>query len=139
MEEYTHQNIKQLKEELKKRGLPLSGKKQDLIDRLEKNDLELEEQNGILSIYVKTMIGSCYTIKIDKNKTVYNFKEAIAERLGHDPTKMRLYYITFGVQPQLGDLIYPDSSVGIRLDDNLSLDEQGVTNERFFELRISLL
>ena len=60
---YNHLNIKQLKEELKKRELPLTGKKQDFIDRLKKQDLELEKQNGIYTLNVKTLIGSWYPSK----------------------------------------------------------------------------
>ena len=79
-----------------------------------------------------------YTIKIGKDKTLFDVKKAIEEKNGVPPEKMRLYYRTYGLEPKIGDIIYQDSTIGRQLDDNKTLEEQNVVDDGFFELNIKL-
>ena len=136
--DYYSLKVSDLKNELKNRGLLVSGTKKQLIERLVNFDSQNEKNQGIYTINVKTLIGSYYTIKLEKTKTILDLKNEIQKKNGIEPSKMRLYYLTFGVQPNIGDITYPDGTVGVRLDDDLSLEDQNVNDGAFFELNISL-
>lgn len=104
MEDYFIMPYRELQAELKKRGLKASGKKDDLIARLEKSDEEgyvddtkdekirkEEEQNrGTILFHVKTLVGSWYDLRINEDQTIFDLKKKIEEKTGIEPEQMRL-------------------------------------------------
>lgn len=137
--DYQEYRVAELKTKLHDRNLPVSGTKNKLIERLINDDLKREEENGIITVTVKTLMGSYHTVKLKKTDTVLDLKEAIQDRLGVEPEQMRLWYLTFNVELKLGDTIYPDGSIGVRLgDDSATMQELGIQNDSFLDVRISL-
>lgn len=140
---YKYWSVASLKEELKNRGLKVGGKKADLVQRLFNDDAKKEQEQGIYTLNIKTLMGSYITIKINKDSTFGELKKMVADNRGVEPDKVRLHFISYGypdgLEPKIGDMNYGDGMVGIQLDDNKSLEEQCVTEGAFFNLHIRLI
>lgn len=114
MNSYDGYKIPQLKEELKKRNLPITGNKKDLISRLMENDAKIQLDNGIITIFIKHFVtGSFRDIYIDKfanGDKVYNL---VAEKYGYPADELVIYFKD-GVTP---------------IDKNESIMVQGIVHE----------
>lgn len=142
-EQYSSQSYAQLKQLCRERDLENKGKKVDLVDRLKKYDAKLETDRKRFKVYIKTMMGSCYTIYIEKTATVLELKQAFYDQQGVvPPQKQRLLLIRYpsfqDVSTNIGDVSYPDGTIGKMTRDTETLDTIGATNESFFNLSIRL-
>jgi hypothetical protein len=73
---YSEKKIPQLKELLKERGLKLTGKKSELIERLEAYDEKIKSNEGML-LFCKTTTGAFYEVRIQSYETVLQLKNKI--------------------------------------------------------------
>lgn len=99
-----------------------------------KNKSEKDE----LLLFIKTLMGSIYEVRIKRNATVYELKEKISEKVPHASIdKQVLRYITYG-EVELGDSMYPDGTIGKKLYDNNTLDSYNILSESTIDLFIRL-
>lgn len=136
--DYSKTSFNDLKQLLRDRHLETKGKKIDLIERLQDDDKRIEEESKKFKVYVKTLVGSFYTIFIEPSSTILELKNKIKEKNGCPPDKQKLYFLCRGVS-QLGDIKYPDGTVGKATNDIDTLSALGVQNESFFSLQIRLI
>ncbi len=108
---YDGYKIPQLKDLLKKIGLSTTGKKLELIERLKNDDIQEKKNSGLIVLYCKTIIGSYYTIWINRNDSIISLKEKIKEKSGIPVEKQRL---------EIENYITKKRSI---LDDDLTIDE----------------
>ena len=104
-------NVGQLKKIAKERGLSVSGKKADLIERLKEYDHQKDKEAGYIELYCKTVMGRYYYIKIKRSDNVSSLKDKISKKTGIPVQKLRLYGYPLGQQKQTP------------LDDELSVGE----------------
>lgn len=128
---YDAMKIPDLKTALKTRGLNTTGRKAELIDRLKKSDKDEERNRGIIEVYVKTLIGFCYDIKIRKTATILELKEMIQQKIGIGSSKQKLYHM----EPNYS---YDNSQKYVETYDNDILENIGVVEGSFFCLHQSL-
>lgn len=114
---YNDLTYRQLQIELKKRNLKASGKKSDLILRIEESDnngyvdleqvtQEEEELNKISKLFhIRTMVGSCYDIRLQNDQIIKDLFIEISNRSGASIDQIRLY-------TQDNIIINPNYSVG---------------------------
>lgn len=138
--------MKELKDMLKQRRQKTSGKKIDLIERLnaddnlkeeERDNLKEEERNRF-KVFIKTITGSFHTVYIAQDQTILDLKNKIDEIINCPINKQILYYLCNEKQ-QIGDILYPDGTIGKKTKDNQTLLSLGVNNESFFYLHAKLL
>lgn len=98
---YTTMTLAELKQELKTRKLKISGNKTDLVIRLIENDKKIAEENERFKqeqrrfkVYIKTLVGTIYTIHIDQSASILELKEKIEQEHGIPVAQQRLYYLT---------------------------------------------
>lgn len=114
---YDNLKIPELKKLLKERTLPITGKKTDLIERLQKYDYDEKIKNGMILLFCKTLIGSYYNIWINKTDTIYSLKQKIMEKSGIDVGKIRLEKDDYATKTR------------IMLDNNLTIIDYGLFSE----------
>lgn len=120
MSHYDQYNVPKLKELLKERGLKTTGKKADLMDRLQEHDLKLKKESGLILLFCKTMIGSYYDIWTSRSDTIASLKAKIGEQTKIPINKLVLEYESNGTRVRLDDNlmicdynIYPESTLYI--------------------------
>jgi SAP domain-containing protein/ubiquitin domain-containing protein len=102
MDNYLEMSYQELQAELKHRGLKASGKKNELIERLEQNDddgyadedriREEEERNAdTVLFHIKTLMGSWHDVRVRDDQTLLNVKEVIEARTGIPIDQIRLF------------------------------------------------
>lgn len=136
--DYSTKTIKELKELLKQRGQKTTGKKIDLIFRLKDDDNINEQEKNRFKVFVRTLSGSIYTIYIDQCKTISELKYKIGEKIGC-PTNKQILYFLCNEEQQLGDILYPNGTIGKKTKDDQILSSLGVNNESFFHLHVKLV
>jgi len=92
-QQYNTMKIPDLKTALQFRGLTISGTKSELIDRLKKDDIRVDEAHGILEVCIKTSNGGRYNIKIRKTSTILDLKEIVQQITGIEPKKQGMYHM----------------------------------------------
>lgn len=125
---YQYQSVKSLKGELKKRGLKVSGKKIELVERLEQDDEIRFRVDGIITVFAKTMMGTFYDININKDATGLQLKMKIADKLGINPDKVTIYANILTDNPLPGDVVYGDICRR-KMKDEKTLADQEVFHE----------
>ena len=99
--DYELLSYRDLQTELKKRNLKASGKKNELVARLEESDQngyvdlaaeELEEEMNATSkhFHVRTMIGQWYDVRLNNDQTIADLLSAISDRTGAPTAKIIL-------------------------------------------------
>ena len=121
---YSSMNVSNLKVLLKERTLTVTGKKQDLIDRLEQSDRDRDRANGLITIQAKTLMGSYYTIKIHFDSTIQELCNIIIAK--HPVGKQIKLYTT----DRLNKIHY--------LDDNLKLSDYNLSNSSIVSIHQKL-
>lgn len=153
--EYDAMKIPELKAALKVRGESTTGR--ELIDRLKKADKRDEESRGVIEVYVKSMMGFCYDIKINKTSTILELKEKVFKKTGISPDKQKLYFVVNRydyvdtdesdesdengeIENPLrpGDLVLPNQTIGRLTNDIDILQDIGTVGGSFFHLHQSL-
>ena len=121
-------NVTELKMELRNRGLATTGKKADLVSRLENDDSQLRREEdkkaGIIRIFAKSMMGTIYEIKIGPDSNLTTLKTDIAERLGGKSDNIVLKYPVTDDSREIGDLYYGDYTYRNMSEE--SLDKYGL-------------
>lgn len=135
--DYSKKSFTELKQLLRDRGMESTGKKVDLIQRLQDKDIKDAENAKRSKVFVKTLVGSCYTIYIDSSNTILELKKLIEEKNGCPPAKQLLYFLCYD-KPNMGDMMYPNGTTGKRTNDEDTLSSLGAHNESFFNLEIRL-
>ena len=137
--DYTKNTFAELKQLLKERSLYTTGKKADLIQRLEENDQHIKDEAGRFKVFVKTLVGSWYTIYLESSSaTILELKEKINETLGCPPDKQILYLLCRD-PPTFGDIMYPDGTVAKKIGgDDETLLSCGIHKESMLYLQIRL-
>ena len=125
--DYAQLKYTELKEELRDRDLPSKGKKVELIERLQENDKKYEKGPNEINVHIKTLVGSCYTIKIDKSSTFTYLKDKIQEKNGVPPNKMRLQIMSY------------DNHMTSIYDEDQTLDDFGIVDGSVLSLHIKLI
>jgi len=128
---YDAMKIPDLKTALKTRGLNTTGRKAELIDRLKNSDKDEERNRGIIQVYVKTLVGFCYDIKIQKTATIIELKEMIQQKIGIGPSKQKLYHVETNYN-------YDNLQKDVETHDDDILENIGVVEGSFFRLHQSL-
>ena len=90
MDGYPSYKIGELKELLKLKGLPVSGKKTILIERLRKKDKDDMIEAGIIELYLKSIMGSFKTVHIKKTANVSELREKVSIIFNTIPSKIIL-------------------------------------------------
>lgn len=131
MVDYFDLSYKKLQSELKTRGLKASGKKDDLISRLEeddKNNINLEQAEddiesniNIKMFHVKTLIGFWYDVNLRNDQTMDDLLEILNEKTGAPIDKIRL-----------------TTQDGKKVESNCRVDVF-VTSDIYLNMRISFL
>jgi len=121
--EYTRFKVGDLRNILAKRGLSKTGTKSELIARLQENDATIDKAKGIWTINVNDMF-TYTTLKIDKTSTGSQFKQELSVKRGVPVERLILSY-------NVGDKSIP-------LQDDQSLEAQGINDGYYFNLRIKL-
>ena len=127
--DYSKKSFIELKQLTRDKGLSSTGKKIDLIDRLKEYDVKMEEDASRFKVYVKTLMGSCYTIYLEQTSTISELKNKLCEKMGCPPNKQILYSLS---RHALG----PDNIM--YSDDSATLLSLGIHNESFFNLQIRI-
>jgi len=132
--DYSSKTLVELKKLSKDRSLSVNGKKIDLIHKLQENDIQIEEKAKRFKVFIKTLVGSYYTIYIDQSATILELKYKLRKKTGCVENKQILYFLC-NDGPSLDDIIYPDGTIGKRTNDTDTLLSLGVHNEMFFYLQ----
>lgn len=136
--DYSTTTVAELKTELKKHSLKVTGKKSDLVLRLIEYNNKIKEERERFKVFIKTLSGSVYTVYTDPNDTVLELKEKIEEKIGIPVRQQRLYCIMQDTRPQIGDISYNNGTIGRQTVNENLLSDYGVHNESFFNLSIHL-
>ena len=80
--DYSEKKIPELKQLCKDRDLSATGKKMILIERLEKYDANQKEEANRFKVVIKTLMGSYYTIYLNRASTILELKQKIEEKNG---------------------------------------------------------
>jgi hypothetical protein len=142
---YSDKKVNELKQLCKDYGLPVTGTKATLIDRLHQyEEKKTIEQNKILveknrfKVFVKTMMGTIYTVYPNNTSTIGELKQLVERESGCPPEKQCLYYIC-NAKPKLGDISYPTTGqTGVQTENNKTLSDYNVYNESTFFLQMRL-
>jgi hypothetical protein len=121
--EYTRFKVGELRNKLADRGLPKTGTKQDLITRLQEDDLAKDNAAGIWTLNVKDMFKFT-TLKINKNATGSQFKQQLSIKRCVPVEKLIVSHKVDGK--------------AVQLQDDTSLEAQGIDDGYFLDLRIKL-
>ena len=114
---YDSLKVPELKKLLKEKGLPITGKKADLVERLKSYDYNEKIKNGLVLLFCKTLMGSYYDIWIDKMDTIYSLKQKISEKSGINIDKLRLEIENYATKKR------------VILDDNLTIIDYNLFSE----------
>ena len=136
--DYSKKSFVELKQLLRDRYLGTTGKKADLIQRLQENDIKIKEEAKRFKVFIKTLTGSCYTIYTEPIATILELKGQIEEKMNCPIDKQLLYFLCRD-KPNLGDITYQDGTTAKRTSDEDTLSSLGVHNESFFNLHIRLI
>lgn len=91
---YSEMKLPELKKLLKERGLKITGKKAELIERLEEYDKEfLRENEGGILLFCKHMSGSYCDVRVFSWDTVLTLKNKIYNKTGYPVHKIVLSII----------------------------------------------
>ena len=121
---YSGLKLAELKQQLASRNLPTNGNKDELVNRIMVDDERIDRENGIISVYFKSLTGSFTTIKINKMLKGSDLVDAfVAHHNGlYTAQKLRI---------SLWD--------GRALDLNRTLDDQRICNGCTIEFRVRLI
>jgi len=89
--------------------------------------------NDKTTVRVKSAFGDIYKIVIDKNKTIFDLKEEM-QKISRIPIQNQLLYFMCYDEPQQGDLIFPNQSIGKKTYDAQTLRELHVGHSVLFKL-----
>ena len=135
---HTDKKVPELKQLCKDYGLSATGTKPTLIDRIQQHEDKREAERNRFKVFIKTLMGSCYTIYLDRDSTITELKQKIEEKNGFPVEKQRLYYIC-NAKPKMGDISYPTTGqTGVRTENDKTLSDYNVYSESTFMLEISL-
>ena len=123
--DYTERKYPELKVLCRERDLSTTGTKLVLIDRLKEYDTKQEEKANKFSIYVKTMVGSYYTIYPQISSTITEVKELIEDKMGCPVKQQRLFHAHFNTEKSLDD-------------DNRTLADYNIQKQSTIKLYIKL-
>jgi Ubiquitin family len=135
--DYSKKSFTELKQLLRDRSQSTIGKKIDLVQRLQENDIKREEEAKRFKVYIKTLVGSYYTIYPERDSTILELKQKIEEKNG-TPVKQQVLFFLCRDKPQLGDTIYPDGTIGKKTNDEDTFLSLGVQKESYFYLNLRL-
>jgi len=137
--DYKQKSFNELKQLLKDRELPTTGKKIDLITKLEEYDKKKEADEKRFRVNVKTLMGSYYTIYIESSDTIAELKNKIQKKTGCVPNKQVLYLLC-NDKPKMGDMTYPNGQIGkLITDDTETLSSIGTYKDSMFHLHMRLI
>jgi len=94
-----------------------------------------ESSNNDINVIARTITGKAYTITIDQTATVDDLKEKLSDETCIPVENISLRLICRD-NAQIGDVKYPDGTIGRLLNDSKSLVGQGVVNGSVFEFMI---
>ena len=105
---------------------------------LEKNIVK----SSVFKVSVKNMMGRWYDMTMTSENTIMDVKKEIIKQgcATDDPDKIMLKVKIYD-KPKIGDMKYPDGSVGRNVDDETSFNDLNTSPEGtiFFEMVIRLL
>lgn len=120
--DYSVKKIPELKTLCKERNLLASGNKAILIERLGAYDKKCEEEKNRFKVFVKTLVGSCYTIYLDRSSSILELKQKIEEKNGCPVNQQVLYSLHFDKEKLV--------------EDDRTLSDYNIYNESYFRLHI---
>jgi hypothetical protein len=135
--DYSKKSFTELKQLLRDRSQSTTGKKVDLIQRLQEDDIKKQEESKRFKVFIKTLVGSYYKIYIEPENTILELKQKVEEKTG-TPVKQQVLFFLCRDKPQLGDTTYPDGTIGKRTNDEDTLSSLGVWKESYFYLHLRL-
>ncbi len=135
--DYTTKTVKELKELCKEKDLKLGGTKQVLIERLQDYNNEKKIDKYRFIVFVKTLMGTIYTINIKRESTIEELKQKVMEYSGYPVDKQRLYYICYQ-KAEPGDVSYPNGQTGKQTENDKTLSDYAVLSESTFFLEVKL-
>jgi hypothetical protein len=92
--QYSEMTVPVLKELLRGRGLSVTGKKSELVKRLEQDDIAKEQAAGWWRVSIRSIVGAWTTVRCKEDWTVKQLIEEYCRISGTDPRCIRGLYIT---------------------------------------------
>jgi hypothetical protein len=136
--DYSTNTLSELKTLLKDKQLRTTGKKADLIQRLQEYDKKAETERKRFKVFIKTLVGSCYTVYIERTATILELKQKIEEKTGMTPSN-QILLTSSESSKGMGFLLYPIGAIGKKFtDDSQTLASLDVNNESTIHLQMKL-
>jgi len=132
--DYSTKKIPELKQLCKDKSLSPTGKKTILIERLEAYDLERKIESERFKVFIKTLMGSFYTIYLDRSATILELKQKIEEKNGC-PVKQQLLYFR---KYKSDSIVNPTCISEIKLEDEMTLSDYNINKESTINLQVRL-
>lgn len=132
---YDTLTVPELKKHLANYGLRTSGKKQELLDRLNEYDAAQQLKRHEFNVFVKVNFSN-YTIKLDNGMDTkfMELKKLIFDKSGYEVNKQRLYYISGMGNIKNPDIILENGIKGMLVDDDKTLADYNICRESSFKM-----
>ena len=130
--DYSEKKIPELKQLCKDKSLSATGKKTVLIERLEAHDLAQKIESARFKVFVKTMMGSFYTIYLDRSSTILELKQKIEIENGCPVNQQVLFYRLYNG----GSLVNPTCVKETKLEDDMTLSDYNINKESTINLQV---